>query len=133
MKLQVILKLQLEKENKLVIMMKKLFLVFAIFFMLKMGCASSTNISPTQMRYEVSAWSDEELKRAYWEWLGALRQAERNATTLSSSPSNGGSLADSLIDLIGSSSRSNNINNINQIDSGLMVIRSEMSVRGIYP
>ena len=113
--------------------MKKLFIVFSILFMLMMGCASSTNVSPAEMRYAVSAWSDDELKRAYWEWLGALRQAERNATTSSNSSSYSGGLVDSFIALIESSSRSHNINNINQIDSGLMIIRSEMSVRGIYP
>ncbi len=112
--------------------MKKLFIVFSILFMLMMGCASSTNVSPAEMRYAVSAWSNEELKRAYWEWLGALRQAERNATTSSNSPSSGG-----IIGIFGSfldsASTNSNINNINQIDSGLMIIRSEMSVRNIYP
>ncbi len=114
--------------------MKKLFIVFSISFILMMGCASnSTNVSPADMRNAVAVWSDEELKRAYWEWLGALRQAERNAgTTSSNSPSSGG-IVGILGTFLDSSSRSNNINNINQIDSGLMIIRSEMSVRGIYP
>lgn len=113
--------------------MKTLLIGFSILFMLMMGCSTySTNVSPAEMRNAVAVWSDEELKRAYWEWLGALRQAERNATTSSNSTASGG-----IIGIFGSfldsASTNSNINNINQIDSGLMIIRSEMSVRNIYP
>ena len=115
--------------------MKKLFIIFAIFFMLMMGCASSTstNISHAEKRYAVSTLSDEKLKQFYWDCLGALRRAERNATASSGSSSPVTNISSSILVIMDSFSRSKNINNINEIDSVLMIIRSEMSVRGIYP
>ncbi len=94
--------------------MKKLIPILIIFFL---GCATV----PT---HPVQYMSDDELKREYWADLNAYTSLERDSYIY------GGQSGGGLFGFVEESSRHSNLN---KVQNRLTEIRTEMSIRGVYP